>query len=149
MGLYDQYEANPDLEANGIWLDYGTFRVRTRFTGGANKAYTKVLEATMKPFRRVIDQGALPEERSKSLLMGVYAKTIVADWETAEETMEDGTIKWKKGIETKDGTLIPVNPQNVLMTFQNLPNLFLDIVNAATSATNFRLANLEEDGKNS
>lgn len=155
MSLYKQFEANPSLEREGVWYDYGDFRIKVRFAGGVNKAYTGLLETTMKPFRRLINQDMFPEERSKSLLMSVYAKTIVCDWHTAIKD-ENGAIvvddkgetTWREGIENRNGDIVPCTPENVLETFKALPNLFLEVVNVATSTGNYRIANLEADGKN-
>lgn len=147
MGLYKQFEASTDFERDGIWIDYGEFRVKLRFAGGANKAYVSLLEVTMKPFRRAIQQGSFPEERSRRLLMTVYAKTMIADWETAQ-TDDKGVTSWAKGIEGRDGKLLPVSPDNLIDTFNNLNNLFIDLIEQGTTASNFRLADLEADGKN-
>lgn len=154
-GLYKQFESDPKLENEGVWYDYGDFRTKLRFAGGVNKAYLGVLESTLKPYRRLIDQGVFPEERLRSLLMQVYAKTIVSDWHTALKDPdgnlvlnEKGETTWVDGIESKDGSLIQFSADAVLQTFRNLPNLFIDFATVATSAGNYRLANLEADGKN-
>ena len=156
MGLYKQFESDPNLEREGVWFDYGDFRVKVRFAGGVNKAYTGLLETTMKPFRRLIDQGVFPEDRSKNLLMTVYSKAIVSDWHTAKKDEEGVTIVddngetvWLGGIENRDGEIVNCTPDAVMDTFKALPNLFLEIVTVATSTGNYRLANIEADGKNS
>ena len=73
----------------------------------------------------------------------IYAKTIILDW----EVIQDG--KPKKGIEGRDGSVLPFNYENVRQAFMDLPNLFIDIQEQANSIANFRKAELEEDAKNS
>ena len=37
--MFDQFETDPVLESEGIWIDYGAFRVKIARAGGANKKY--------------------------------------------------------------------------------------------------------------
>mgnify|MGYP006921326703 CR=1 FL=1 len=149
-GLYAQFESDPALEQNGIWYDYGPFRAKIRYAGGANKSYQKFLEFVSKPFRRAIEQGSFPEDPNRASMAKVYAKTIIADWETnSGEKNEAGETIWTPGIEGRDGKIIPFNEANVLLTLEALPNLFIDFVTVANGSSNYRLADLEADGKNS
>lgn len=143
MGMYDVFETDEDLETSGIWLDYGDFRVRIASAGQGNKKYVKYAEKALKPVRKAMQAGALSNERSIAIMSDIYAKTIVLDW----ETMKDG--KLVKGIEARDGKVMPVNYENVRQVFIDLPNLFIDIQEQANSIANFRKAELEEDAKNS
>lgn len=143
MGMYDVFETDEDLEISGIWLDYGDFRVRIASAGQGNKKYVKYAEKALKPVRKAMQAGALSNERSMAIMSDIYAKTIVLDW----ETMKDG--KLVKGIEARDGKVMPVNYENVRQVFIDLPNLFIDIQEQANSIANFRKAELEEDAKNS
>lgn len=155
MGLYKSFESNPELEREGVWYDYGDFRIKIRFAGGVNKAYTGLLDITLKPFRRLIDQGVFPEERTKALLRQVYSKSIVSDWHTAQKNEkgevvvdDKGETVWLAGLENRDGEIVACTPDSVLETLNALPNLFFEIMNVANSAGEYRLANLEADGKN-
>lgn len=147
-GMYDLFETDKDLERNGVWYDYGAFRVKLRFAGGANKAYLSLLETTMKPYRRAIDQGLLPPERLQALLQEVFSKTMVAAWQIAIIDAETGEVSWKDGIEAKDGTILPVTPENIIATFRNLQSLFTDLIEQGSKTANYRLATLEDDAKN-
>lgn len=147
--MFSQFETDPTLESQGIWLDYGDFRVKIARAGGANKRYLSFAEAKTKPFRRAIAAGTMPEERSRALLFDIYAKTVILDWEVAkgvdEETKE--TI-WEKGIHKKEGGILPFNEENVALTFRLLPAVFFDIQSAAESIAMFRKEEMEEDSKN-
>lgn len=143
MGLYASFQTNPEYERDGIWLDYGSFRIRLRFAGGSNKQYNSLMEVMTKPYRRAIEQGVFPEDRMRDILRTVYAKTMVADWET------EVSGEMKKGIEGPNGELLPVTEANLIMTFENLPNIFLDLVQQASVIGNYRMADLEADSGNS
>lgn len=149
MGLYSTFQTNPDLEKDGVWLDYGDFRIRVARAGGANKKYLALAEKTFKPVRRSIEAGSMSNQRAEHLLMDVYSKAVVKDWETKVTDPISGEESWKKGIEDPDGDLLEVNAANIYQTFQNLPSLFLDLQQQADVIANFRAAELEEEAKNS
>lgn len=148
MGLYQQFETDPNLEREGIWIDYGEFRVRLRHAGGANKAYASILEITTKPFRRAIDQGVFPEERMKKLLIGVYAKTMIAGWETSQTDAITGETSWVPGVEDRDGKLETPGEAAYVRVLNDLPWLFMDLIQQGNLLTNYRIANLEADSGN-
>lgn len=148
--MFDQFETDANLETDGIWLDYGDFRVKIARAGGSNKRYLSYAETKTKPFRRAIAAGTMPEERSRALLFDIFAKTIILDWQVADGVDEDtGDTIWKQGIHKKGGGVLDFTPENVLMTFKLLPAIFFDIQQAAESIALFRKQEMEEDGKNS
>lgn len=146
--MYDQFETDANLETAGIWIDYGDFRVQIARAGGANKKYLSYAEAKTKPFRRAIQAGTMPEDRSRALLYDIYAKTVVLNWQISDGENKDGTTKWKNGIHAKDGSVLEVTPENVMLTFRNLPALFVDLQSAAEGVALFRKEEMEADGKN-
>ncbi len=145
MGMYDQFRSDEVAERDGIFLDYGDFRVQVARAGGANRAYRKELERATKPFRRAIQADAFSEERAEPLLMEVFAKTVVRGWEVKEAE----TGAWRPGIEAADGSVLPFTVENVLATFRALPDLYRDIVEQAGKGVLYRLSLREEAGKNS
>lgn len=147
MGMYDTFETDPTREQEGVFLDYGDFRIRVAHAGQGNKRYVAYAEKALRPVRQAMNAGALSNERSLSIMADVYAKTIVLDWQVAQKN-EDGTISWKTGIESRDGTVLPFNTQTVETTLKALPNLFSDIQQQASSIANFRRAELEDESGN-
>lgn len=143
MGMYNVFETDENLEANGVWLDYGDFRVLMAAAGQGNKNYVRYAEKKLKPVRRALESGALSNERSQALMADIYAQTIILAW----ETQVDG--KMKSGIEGKDGKIKAFSKEAVEEALRNLPRLFMDIQEQAGSLSNFRLEELEEDTKNS
>jgi len=142
MSMYNIFETDEDLETTGIWIDYGDFRVKIAAAGQGNKNYVKYAEKALKPVRKVMSAGALSNERSLGIMADIYAKTIVLDWETVVDE------EAKKGIESRDGSIVPFNYENVRKVFHDLPNLFIDIQEQASSIANFRKAELEEEAGN-
>ena len=143
MGMYDIFETDEDLESTGVWIDYGDFRILIAAAGQGNKAYVKYAEKALKPVRKAMQAGALGNERAQAIMADIYAKTIVKAWEVKAGD------KWKSGIESKEGELLPVNYDTIKTTFMALPNLFIDIQEQANTISNFRKEELEEEAKNS
>lgn len=148
--MYDHFETNTNLEQEGVWIDYGDFRVRASHAGNTNKKYVKYAEAKMKPIRRAVTSGSMDEERSRFILFEIYAEVIVKAWEIKDgEDKATGEIKWKSGINKKGGGILEFNKTNVIATFKKLPKLFFDIQEVATSMDTYRKEDMKEDSKNS
>lgn len=144
MSMYENFRTDTDSEKNGIVIDYGDFRVTIARAGGANKKYQRTLELLTRPYQRAINTGSLDEDIAREILYKTYARTIIRDWEVPDGTDENGTLKWKQGIEGPNGDLLPVNEDNVVLTFKQLPDLFNDLQSQAQSAALFKASLREE-----
>ena len=147
MGMYNTFKTDPNREQEGVWLDYGDFRVLIAHAGQGNKKYVAYAEKKLRPVRQAMNAGALSNERSMTIMADVYATTIVLGWEVAQKDSEGRQI-WKSGIEDEDGSILPFNKDTVEQTLKNLPNLFVDIQTQASSIANFRAAEVEEESGN-
>lgn len=148
--MWQQFSTDPKVEKEGVWLDYDTFRVKVTHAGQTNKKYTKLLETLTRSHRRQIANGTFSNERSLAIMHQVYAETVVMDWETV--VGEDNAIHeriFERGIQAKDGTILPFTKDNVVAVFKALPRLFLDIRDQSESIVNFRSEEIEEEAKNS
>jgi hypothetical protein len=67
---------------------------------------------------------------------------VIRDWEVKVGD------EWQQGIENPDGGVLPFSKENILLTFNNLPDLFADIMEQAGKAMLFRLALREEAAGN-
>ena len=114
-GLYGQFKTDEQLEKNGVEVDYGDFKITLARAGGANKKFAKLLEAKTKPFKRAIQTETIDPERALDILREVYSEAVILKW----ETKVDG--KWKAGIESPDGELLPSKPENIYNTIKALP----------------------------
>jgi len=143
MSMYSQFATDQGLEKNGVVLDYGNFRVTIARAGGSNKKFSRLLERKTKPYRRQIQNDSMDDVVAERILREVYAESIIQNWETLEGD------KWKKGIESPDGKILPFCNNNIFDTLTNLPELFADIQTQASKAALFKQTTQEDDAKNS
>lgn len=144
MSMYNQFRTDPEAEEKGIILDYGDFRVTVARAGGANKRFQRVLEAKTRPHQRAIQTNNFDNDRATVLMKEAFAEAVIRDWEVKKE---DGT--WESGIESSDGGVMPVTKENILKVFEDLPDLFQDIMTQAQTSMLFRASLREEAAKNS
>jgi hypothetical protein len=139
--IEEMFGTSNKLETSGITVRYGRNWVRIARAGGANKEFARVLEDTMKPYRRAIQLDAMDEKLSQELMHDVYAKTIVLGW--GNDDLGDGLLQLRK-----NGEPLKFSRENVIKAFQDFPELFLDIVRNADQMKNFKNEALEEEAKN-
>ncbi|MCP4897719.1 MAG: hypothetical protein GY906_12165 [bacterium] len=139
MGMFENYETDKVSEREGIWIDYGEFRVRIARAGGANKNFQKALERMSRPYRRAIATDSLDNEVAEGILRKAYAKAIILAWETKVDD------ELQPGIEQKDSDeLMEFNEDNVAAVLKALPDLFRDLQEQAGSMALFK-SHLRED----
>lgn len=141
MSLNAQFETDKVMEAEGVITDYGNDRIKIARAGGANKRYVRMLDLKTKPFRRAIQAGAMDNERSTAILREVYAHTVILGWQVNKGTLDEP--KWEEGIDPKDAgedgeELLAVNPENIIKVLRNLPDLFFDMQQQATTGALYR-----------
>lgn len=137
MSMYKQFANDESREQNGIVLDYGDFQVTIARAGGSNKRYSKILEAKARPYQRAIATETIAQDVQMRILRETFAEAVVLKW----ATLVNGELK--DGIEGPDGKLLPVTVDNIVDTFNALPDLFNDIRSQAERASLFR-SNLNE-----
>lgn len=137
--LFRQFRTDASLEKVGIILEYGqtasgaNIGIRIARAGGANDAYTKALEAKVKPYRRQIQTETVDRKLLERLMREVYAETVVLGWENVEE---------------EDGTPIMFSRAACLDLFERLPDLYQDIQEQANKSVLFRAEVMEAEAKN-
>ena len=141
--MYELFATNQDMEKEGIYVDYGSFRVKIARAGGNNKAYARVLENKTKPFRRAIQMQTMDNDRAMDIIKEAYAETVVLNWEVKQE---DGS--WAQGIEGPNDDLLPFEVANVVNIFTELPDLFSDIQQQANLVSLFMEEKLGDEAKN-
>jgi hypothetical protein len=139
MSLYSQFKTDGSLEKEGILLEYGTtpddkpITIRIARAGGANSAYTKRMEAKVKPYRRQIQNETMEAALIDRILKEVYAETVVLGWENVQD---------------EAGKVLPFTVENCIKVFTDLPDLFKDVQEQSQRAALFRADVLEADAKN-
>lgn len=136
-GPYSQYNTDQTLELDGVWLNYGDFRVRVARAGGANQKYQAELAAAMRPYRRQVNSGNMDESVARRILLEVFCRTVILDWDSEEF----GAGK----IPGPEGEPLPFNQHNVQQVMTDLPDLFDDLRQASQEVANFRAEEIEDE----
>lgn len=141
MNLYKQFNTDTKRERDGINLQYGfvdeaqtkPIQIRIARAGGSNAAYKRVLENRVKPYRRQIQNETLDLDTMTAIMREVYAETIVLGWNNVQDA---------------EGNDMAFSKENVIKLFTDLPELFEDVQNAASTQALFRQETLEQEAKN-
>lgn len=147
MAKYKQ-ATNTDLEAKGVWSEYGNFRVRIGRAGGGNKQFMQCMERLAKPIRRALQADMISDERSRQLLRDAYAESVILDWQIRDDETKD---EWKPGMwSLEDDTVIPFTVDNVkaFIDDDRMHDYWADFRNLANSNALFRKVLAENDTKN-
>lgn len=147
MGLYKSMQTSPRLESEGIWLDLGHTRIKLGRAGGKNSKFTVAAEKVAREHKRSLD--LMGEEQGRKLFSKLYAEIIVLDWLTKVEEGsldEEGNFigedhegdRYSRGISGPDGSLIDFNVENVMKTFDDLPDLLKIVKETAEDSSLFR-----------
>ena len=79
---YAAFETSKSLETDGIFVDYGTFRVRVARAGGSNRRYQTLLEQKARPHRRAAALGTLDQDIADRIVAEAFAEGVIRDWES-------------------------------------------------------------------
>lgn len=131
------FKTDKGLEQEGIWIDYGDFRIKISRAGPSNKKFKRAFEAAMKPHRRAMANDTLSDKVADRVTQQVWAETIVMGWDSPL----GGDV-----IPYGDGEL-KFNAENCVKLFQDLPDLFVDIREQSTKLGLF-VADAETDAGN-
>lgn len=138
--LFKQFKMDPKKQDEGVLVQYGEnpdktlpgFRLLRQ--NASNQRYAKTLERETNPYRRMISLGTLDTKTAERVFMRVFCLSVLIGW----EHVYDAT-----------GALIPFNFDNAMKLFQELPDLYDDLVIQSQKASLFRQDTDEADAKNS
>lgn len=130
---YKAFRTSEQLERDGVFLDFGDFRIRIARAGGHNSAYTSRLAAAFRPYRRQIQTDTLGEAKAEEILLNVFADTVVKGWE---------------GVTDEHGNPIEFSRGAVVKLFDDLPDLYRIVREEADKLANFRAEEVEDAAKN-
>lgn len=131
---YKNFKTDLVMETEGIWLDYGDYKIRIARAGGQNMAYAKSVEKYAKKHKLALKNDTLDNDVQQALMVQVYADSIILAWE---------------GVVNENDELMSFNRENVVKLLTDLPDLFADIRSSATSLQLFQKELLEKAAKNS
>lgn len=128
------FGTNQVAEIAGIWIDYAEgVSMKIARTGGANTEYARYLANLLKPHKFQLDRGTLPEDKSKEILIDVFANCALKDW---------------KGVTDSKGKPIEFSVENAKKVLAEYPELFNDLQAQANDYRRFAQEVLEETAKN-
>lgn len=138
-GIYAQYKTDPKVEQEGVVLELGLNQrgemaaLRIARAGGANVAFSKLVEQKLKPHKRAVQTDSLDKAVADNIMKDVYASTVVVGW----ENMED-----------ENGEPLEFTKDNVLKVLNDLPDLWADVQATSLKASLYREQVREADAKN-
>lgn len=143
------FSTNEKAESNGVWQDFGDFKVCIARSGGGNKRFARVMEAKIKPFLRAVKTETLDPEIANRIMMECFAECVVTGWQCKQPdpSAPEGFV-WADVVEVAEGVFEPFTPAAVMKAFKALPNMFLDIQAQAGAFANFRDAVRETNAGN-
>lgn len=129
-----KFRTDKSLEDEGVWNSIGG-DARIKLARIGNRRYRDALQARLKPHRRAIRAGTLPEEVTEALMTEVIAETVIQDWKNVE----------------LNGEPVPFSPQAALdiLSDPEMKDLRDMIVELASDMELYRARDLEEAEKNS
>ena len=147
MNIYEMYETDRKTEVEGFWhtvqpekvdpvtgeVEAPAIELLLARAGGANPEYQRVQEAKLRPHRRAIKNDTFSMEMMQEVQKEVFCATCVLDW---------------RGVLGKDEVAIPCSKPAVAKLMKDLPELYAELLEAASSAANYRSKELEEDAGN-
>jgi hypothetical protein len=132
--IYDLYETDMSKEVDGFWYPVNkSISIKMARAGGANMAFTKAMEQKTRSHRKrggAFEGDNVDVELANELMREAFAETIILDW---------------KGVTNKEGKKIAYSPAAAVKLLTDLPDLFIDLREAAGSAANFRAEGIKED----
>lgn len=112
-------------------------RFKLAFVNGPNSEYGKELEKAVRPHRRKHlrkGQPAIDPDVLKGILVDVFARTILLDWENVCD---------------RQGNPVPYTHENAVRLLTELPVLYDILQIEASEISNFQSEALKDEAKNS
>lgn len=152
--LFSQFATDRNVEKDGIFITYDDVRIRIARAGGANRQFNRVFQQEIKPVEQRMKRDKLSDAESDKLTATIYAKAVILGWETnfgSEDKPEwrpTFTIPASRKAGRPEDEVLEFTPDNVVRVLLMLPEMFADIRDQATTASNFRVDEDEADAKN-
>ncbi len=141
MNPFDHFETQEDLEVNGKWANFGSYKVLIARTGGKNTSYSKTLNDELKKLGKATAD-MLTGEELEELLFISFVKACIKDHQIKQE--DDS---WKSGIYIKEDNKVKVvsfNSKNMALCFKQLPDYYEQVEKIAKNFATFK-AEVEEE----
>jgi hypothetical protein len=134
MSIWDLYETDLTKETEGFWHKVNKkIKVKLARAGGANMSFTKAMEEKTREHRKrggAFEGENVDVELATDLMKQAFAETIILDW---------------KGFTNKAGKTVAYTPKVAYETLVALPDLFIELRDAAGAAANYRIEDIQDD----
>jgi hypothetical protein len=144
--LRNAFKASDKLETEGVFLELANTRVRLARAGGTNTRFNAAMTTVQEKHKRALVHGLMSEPALKNAAFEVWAKTVVISWETNIGT--DEKPNWVPGIDDGEGGVIDASVENIIQTFHEMPDFFLECKNFSENIQWYREALLKEAAGN-
>lgn len=139
MSLYKQFKSAGAKVTEGIWINYGTCRVKVRYAGRQNKKYAKAMREGTAPYNRLLENKhvRIDDKTAKELEAihaDVFARTILIDWDGVTDDADEE---------------IPFSVDAARQLLKDLPLFFEEIKEVCEDLNRFRDQETEDEAKNS
>lgn len=138
-GLYGKFGTDHSLENSGVWyivheLDDGKeVKFLLARMGGSNKRYDAAVEKVSRKDRRDGISGSISAKKARVINRRAFVEGCLLNWENVED---------------KEGNPIDFNKANALVLFNDLPDLYDELVDVAQGRQAYAEEMVQEDAKN-
>lgn len=146
MSLSSQYKTDENKEINGVAVTFPPNKdgsIPTFYVARMNEAnpqYAARIAALMKPYKRQIDAGTLPDAKMREITKEAFLSTVLKGWQNVELSDVTG--------DKNDIGFADFNKVNSSALMTNLPAVYLVLLQDATDLARFLQEELEEEAKN-
>lgn len=141
MNPFEMFETNDDLEKDGVWQNFGSFKVLLARSGGRNTSwYKEVSKAAKKAGKATFD--AIDTDEKVDIIRTIFCKSVIKDHQVKNE---DG--EWEQGVYIKENgkpVVVPFNTENMKKCLEQLPEYFNKLQEWADNYKTFQ-EKIEED----
>ena len=130
MNIYDMYGTSKTLEQDGVDFEIMPgVRFKVARAGGKNKRYESVLAELAKPHMRQIQNETMDRDLMEELGKKAFIRGCLLSWE---------------GVTNHDGGELEFSEANAMTLFDELPDLYNTLKEAADKISNYRSEVIEE-----
>ena len=124
MDLYKKYKTDKKLDNEGVFVDYGGgTKFRLARMSRTNQRYQKAMTEVMEQHEIALKRKSLDEDLAEELQIKVFVETILLDWE---------------GVNAPDGQPLEYSKDAAIKLLTDLPDLYSDLQEQASSISHFR-----------
>lgn len=138
---YSSFKTNANNEVEGVFINYGDFRVRIARAGGANKKYKTQADRKYRAQRRL---GPVTNEQAEKIMYELLISCCILDWQVKGS---DG--QFVPGMHhPQTAAVIPFTEENVKLVLDQLPEFAAALANEAATVDLFSDEEIEEEAGN-